>query len=289
MTVYSLVAKKLEDVPPASFGTGVTRFDESLRAVFDGLVSVTPARLPAFGPDDVVIADNHLSVLVPETTPCIVVHHGCAATHHERDPSWRGAHIDRMIADQGRMLRMKRRLFVAPSAWVRGEFARHYSLPGNYARVIVNRAALIDGPRPPMRDRLVVLGDWRDSNKGSAWVGELRRELREWDFRPLRCRTVAEREQAYRDADAYLCLSMSEGGSYAMCDAEAAGLPIVSTDVGNAREFGCALIEHGAPAQDVSQALRAAMAMQRPSYFDAYGFDDWAADWRNAVEDAQCA
>lgn len=288
--LYSLIARRLTDVPAGSFPTGVTRFSDTLRRVFPDLTEVTPAHLPAFTADDVVIADNHLSMLVPETTPCVVVHHGCAATHAERDVSWRGQHIDRMISDQGRMLYVPRRVFVAPSAWVRGEFARHYGLKPDYARVIVNWVPPIIGIPCSNERRRVVLGDWRDTNKGSAWAAELRRELPEFEFRALRCRTVAEREDAYRGADAYLCLSQSEGGSYSVCDAEAIGMPLVSTDVGNAREFEARLIGLDAAPDVIRDALSFVIAEHDGcSYFDTYTFERWAEDWREVVEVARCA
>jgi glycosyltransferase involved in cell wall biosynthesis len=284
--IYSLVGRRIEDTTPDQIISGVVRFDSYLRRVFPGLRSITPAGLPTFTPADVVIADNHLSLLVPDTTPTIVVHHGCAATHWQADPTWRNATTARIVDEQRRMLMRPNRLYVAPSSWVRDEFARIYGLAADYARVIVNWVPVIERPTRPRAFRPIVLGDWRDENKGFPLVTEVAAMAPGFQFRQLRCATDAERIAAYQDADMYLCLSASEGGSYSMADAEAAGLPIVTTDSGNARDFercwGCART-----AESAATAIRT-FPRRGPSFYSTYTFDVWAALWRKAVEEARC-
>ena len=285
--IYSLVRRRIEDVQAPDFPTGVVRFDRELRRVFPDLRSITPECLPTFTPDDVVIADNHLSLLVPDDVPTIVVHHGCAAAHWDADPTWRTDKTRAIVEQQRMMFERPRRLYVAPSSWVRDEFARRCGLAPDYARVIVNwvpRIARLDRVWPM---RPVILHDARDNNKGMSLMAELARMKPDCDFRALCCATDATRIAAYQAADMYLCASASEGGSYSMADAEAAALPIVTTDCGNARDFrwcyGARRTSWGL-ADGISGFTR-----RGPSFYDTYTLDVWAGLWRQAVGDARCA
>lgn len=287
--ISSLVGRRIEDVEPGGFPTGVTRFDRELRRVFPDLRSITPACLPTFTPADVVICDNHLSMLVPDDVPTIVVHHGCAASHWHADETWRNANTARIVDEQRRMLCKPNRLYVAPSTWVRGEFARWYGLPADYARVIVNWVPVIAGVRRPHSTPMVVLHDARDENKGASLIRALSNRIDDCEFRQLRCTTDAERLAAYRNVDAYLCASYSEGGSYSMADAEAARLPIVTTDCGNARDFAGCYVTRGTPFA-VTKRLQTVWRAGRPapSFYETYTLDVWAGLWRQAVEDVRC-
>lgn len=291
--LYSLVGRRLEDVPAGVVMSGVSRFDAELRKVFPQMRSVTPAGLPHFTPQDVVIADNHLSLLVPETTPCIVVHHGCARTHYDRDPKWRSPATAKMCQDQADMFHVKHRIFVAPSRWVRAEFASWHDLPADYARVILHWVPVIShqvrNGGPP-----TILGDWRDENKGvGLWRG-LAAELPQYRFQKLACKSDAERIAAYRQADAYLCLSLSEGGAYATLDAEAAGLPVITTPTGMAMDFSwwhtLPFVQDRTDARLIASTIAKALRAPRPaSIYDRYTFESWATLWRAAVDDVRDA
>lgn len=296
--IYSLVQRRAEDVKPGEFETGVTRFDSSLRQVFPEMESITPAMIQArafvFDRDDVVITDNGLSLLVPVEVSTVVTAHGCALTHYERDPHWRNEQTRNMCVQQREMFRRPNRTYVAPSAWVRGEFARHIGLPPDYAEVIVNYVDPIKRPHPlPGARRPVVIGDWRDSNKGAHVWQKVAALLPECDFRPCSFTTGQERIAFYQQADLYLCLSLSEGGSYSMCDAEAAGLEIVSTQVGNCAEFGAhplSLLHVREKPEAIAQTIRHALAKgsgHRRGYFDKHGFEEWATSWRSVVGKAR--
>lgn len=292
MALYSLIGRRIEDLFASQFPSGVTRFDASLRAVFPQMQSVTPERgLPTFTPDDVVIADNHLSVLVPETTPCIVVLHGCARTHYERDPAWRSPTTAAMCQGQEEMLHVKHRLFVAPSRWVRSEFCRWYDLPEDFARMLIHWVPPTVR-QPPKNQRPVVMGDWRDTNKGLFIWPHLAEMLPQYEFRQLNCRTDAERAAAYQEADVFLCLSLSEGGAYVCLDAEAAAMPVVTTPVGMCFDFPWWYV-----LSDVSKRAwfaevaalvdQALAATPRASFYERYTFGQWSLLWHAAVEDAQ--
>ena len=283
--IYSYVTKRIED----GGWTGVCRFDHYLRRVFPGIRSVTPEMRDdvTFLPRDVVITDNHLSNDIPNNVPTIVVHHGCAQTHYDRDVSWRNERTLAWCEQQRKMFTIPNRLYVAPSEWVRREFAEQYGLPADYARVIVNWVPIIDtvAPTDCMR-KLRVIGDWRDSNKGHGVWQQLAAELPDVDFAPCDFRTDWEREEFYQQADVYLCLSLSEGGSYSVADAEAAALPIVTTPTGNCYEFDAVLIptECRDHAPSVSGALIEAVEREGCGpFYDGYSFERWAELWRQAV------
>lgn len=283
--IYHLCAKPAHAIEPGQFGTGVTRFDEMLHCVFPTLTSVAPRNIPALSPEDVVICDNHHVLGLPPDVPAIVVHHGCAATHYERDPAWRNESTREMVDAQVDMLSRPNTTFVAPSGWVAHEFVKQGPRPN--ARVIVNYVDPIP-TAPRQSDRPLVIGDWRDFNKGRDHWQAVAAELPGIDFRPLAFADDAGRRAAYSIADAYLCLSLSEGGAYSVCDAEAAGLVIVSTDVGNAREFGAKIIENRDAAAGVADAVQWALIEGRTtrSYFETWTFERWAAAWRDVVTSA---
>jgi hypothetical protein len=111
----------------------------------------------------------------------------------------------------------------------------------------------------------------------------------QWEFKPLSFRDDLGRNEQYGRTDLYLCLSLSEGGSYAMCDAEAASLPIVTTDVGNYREFDdCEVIRW----QDRDDAVKVSAAIERklnkgrtkPSFYQDYTFPIWKQKWEALIQ-----
>src|SRR5262245_50181701 len=88
--LISFVPARFED----GAWSGVPRFDRELRRVFPELISLRVgarsraclALLAHRRPDTLVITCNEASLLVPESLRTIVVHHGCAQTHFDRDP-----------------------------------------------------------------------------------------------------------------------------------------------------------------------------------------------------------
>lgn len=274
MTLYSYVSRRIED----GGWTGVSRFDSLLRRVFHGLRSVTAP--PAATADDVVITDNHLSCELPPEARAVVVHHGCARTHYERDPAWRTDRTRHIVELQGRMLVDPNRKFVAPSAWVAGEFK------GNGTPVIPHWVEMIE--RLPRSGPPVIIGDWRDNNKGYSVWRNLADRCPNWTFQPLSFRDEAGRRKQYGEASLYLCLSLSEGGSYSMCDAEAAELPIVTTDVGNCLEFVDAEVIPWQKRGNVDLVIDAIdrklkAGRQVESFYQSYAFDSWKADWERVI------
>jgi hypothetical protein len=284
--IYSLVAKRIED----GGWTGVCRFDAMLQRVFPGLASITPAQLPRrFAAGDAVIADNHLSLLVPDDIRTIVVHHGCAATHYERDAPWRNSATQDMVEKQRLMRERPNRIFVAPSRWVADEMARAYSDEWMMMEcfLIPHWVERIERAAAPASRRPIIIGDWRDNNKGSGVWRRLAERCRQWEFRQLTFTSEAEKRLQYGSASLFLSLSLCEGAGYAMADAEAAGLPIVTTDTGLYREFNESEVISWRMRDNlelVAAAIRRRLAAPRgASFYDSYSFDNWAEAWREIV------
>jgi len=287
--LISLVSERFED----GAWSGVPRFDWELRKAFPELLSLAlnPAtrfalrRLARVRPDTIVITANETSLAVPDELRTIVVHHGCAQTHFDRDPEWRARGPRRLCAAQRAMYQRPNRSFVAPSAWVAQQFSLHYQVPE--APVIPHWVPALSRGPAEHAGRKLVLGDFRTWNKGRAVLPRLSARLPQLDFRPLVC-TYETRAAAYARADAYLSLSVSEGGSYALCDAEVAGLPIVMTDVGNCHEFSAASVIPWCARDDIERvalALEQALATPRgASFYAQFGFERWRSLWRELVE-----
>jgi glycosyltransferase involved in cell wall biosynthesis len=284
MTIYSLVGKRIED----GGWSGVCRFDWMLRQIFPDLKSITPAQLPGrFNSGDVVIADNHLSLLVPDDIRTIVVHHGCAQTHFDRDADWRNDSAAAMVEQQRLMREKRNRRFVAPSRWVADEFAACYQDDFLHECYLIPHWVDRIERTPPPDPMPLIIGDWRDNNKGAGLRQHLADRCRQWEFRQLQFKNDIEKRWQYARASLYLCLSLSEGGSYAMADAEAARMPIVTTDTGNYREFkesGVIPWQMRDNLELVAAAIeRRLSSLRGASFYDSYSFEDWARSWLEVV------
>lgn len=278
----------------AGSATGVPRFSRYFKMAFPEAIDATPRDLLTVRPrpGDVVVADNHLSLLSPPGVKTIVVHHGCAQTHFDRDPSWRGQGSRVLCHQQKEMFNRPHRVFVAPSRWVAGEFAR--IAPPSYRPVIIPHwvPVIVRPSRPPPEppERAVVIGDWRNTNKGADVIEAVRRALPRYEFRQLDFPPAddAAREAAYQAADAYLCLSMSEGAPYSVADAEAASLPIITTEVGNHCEFHNVFpIKRRDDPDEIGLALDLALSDRRvslPGMYDGWTLERWRATWNEVIE-----
>jgi hypothetical protein len=277
--------------------TGVPRFDYYIGKAFPDLVSITPQDKIALSSEDVVITDNHLGLEVPEDVPCVVVHHGCAPYHYHVDPVWRNDETLRMAADQRRVLKRPNTVFVAPSAWVMKEFSKlaDESYPSRAFFIphwVPEIPAGADGPRIWRGPR--VIGDWRTQNKGSEIWPFLASSMPDFEFAPLKYDENSEeaRRQFYRNADVYLCLSLSEGCPYSVLDAEAASLHIVTTETGSCHELaqgGAIMIRDRNDVAEIQKAITQASlrTMRRVNMFRSFHFASWRAAWEDVIAKAR--
>jgi glycosyltransferase involved in cell wall biosynthesis len=285
-----LVPQRFED---GGF-SGVPRFDWELRRALPEMTSVnTKLRTRAWlrwlawrEPDAIVITGNETSLMVPDALRTVVLHHGCAQTHFERDPGWRGAMERGFCRAQRDMYRRPNRWFLSAARWTAEQFSAHHGVP--LAPVLPSWVESI--PRQVARHaRPVVLGDFRTFNKGSGAVGKLSEARPQFEFRDLRC-TYEQRKDVYAAADAYLSLSLSEGGSFAVSDAEAATLPLVMTDVGNFREYTASRIIPWQRRDDVELILaeldEALSSPRGPSFFEQeWTLEKWQRAWRSQLDE----
>jgi hypothetical protein len=287
--IISLVPQRFED---GGF-SGVPRFDWELRRALPEVNSVNTKlktrawlRWLAFRePDAIVITGNETSLLVPDTLRTIVLHHGSAQTHFDRDSAWRGAMEIGFCRAQRAMYTRPNRWFLSAARWTAEQFSQHYGVP--LAPVLPSWVETM--PRLATNHaRPVVLGDFRTFNKGSDVVAKLSVARPQLEFRDLRC-TYERRKDVYGIADAYLCLSLSEGGSFSVSDAEATCLPLVMTDVGNYLEYTASRVISWQQRDDVALVaaeLDAALAAPRaPSFFEEWTFEKWRRAWRTLVEE----
>jgi hypothetical protein len=287
--IISLVPTRFED----GGWSGVPRFDWELRRAFPEIVSLRSRggfkwmwrRFREMrGRDVVVITGNENSLDVPEHVRCIVMHHGCALTHFERDPLWRSVTSRRWCRAQRKMYTLGNRWFVAAARWTAQEFSRHLGVA--QARVIPNWVELIRRDPATRNSRPVILGDWRTFNKGSEVVKLLQTRLPHLDFRLL-ATDYHNRASVYGKADGYLCLSLSEGGAFSVSDAEATALPLVTTDVGNYLEYDQAQVvpwQERDNLERVVGAIETALRQPRgPSFFESWTIDRWRQAWRELI------
>jgi hypothetical protein len=287
--LVSLVPQRFED---GGF-TGVPRFDWELRKALPDVVSVnTKLKTRAWlrwlalrEPDTIVITGNETSLLVPERLRTIVLHHGCAQTHFDRDPEWRDSMARGFCRAQRDMYRLPNRWFVSSARWTAEQFSAHHGVP--FARLLPSWVETLP-KRATAKARPLILGDFRTFNKGSRVIEKLRNACPNLEFRLLQC-SYEQRREVYGAADAYLCLSLSEGGSFAVSDAEATSLPLVTTDVGNYLEYDASYVlpwqqrdEVGLVARTLERALSTARG---PSFFESYTQESWQRAWRTLLEE----
>jgi len=286
--LISLVPQRFED---GGF-SGVPRFDWELRKALPEVQSVntkwkTRAWLRWLAlrePEAIVITGNETSLMVPDQLRTVVMHHGCAQTHFDRDPAWRGKMERGFCQAQRDMYLRPNRWFVSIAGWTAQQFSQHHGVPA--AEVLPSWVET--NPRLATRNaRPIVLGDFRTVNKGSDVIDRLRAAMPEVEFRTLVC-TYEQRKEIYGSVDAYLCLSMSEGGSFSVSDAEATSLPLITTDVGNYLEYDQSQVIPWQKRDDLAllkhEVARALEQPRGPSFFDTWTFDKWRKSWRTLLE-----
>lgn len=275
--------------------TGVPRFSRDFMRAFPAVYNITPGVVDSleWKPGDLVVTDNHLGMLVPDEVPVVVVHHGCAPYHYHVEPGWRNADTLFMAAQQRRVLARPNTFFVAPSGWVHQKF---YELAPDSRQYLRNSFPIPHWTQPweeklvgTVKMRPLVVGDWRNFNKGAGQIDAVRKACPEVCFEQLDFEPTPEgRERAYRHADAYLCLSLSEGAPYSVADAEAQGLPIITTKVGNVEEFtGCYVVQDRDP-ELVASAVRFALAQhpqrRRHTFYTTFTWSCWRARWGHVLD-----
>jgi glycosyltransferase involved in cell wall biosynthesis len=236
-----------------NFG-GVARYDYQISLAF-------PNRVFFQGPSEkkkmlaylkrcknpLVITDNHLSCDVPNQYNILLVHHGVAQTHAEREPGWNAYWRDLCCNGQKRMLSYRdpqTTTILSVSKFCTDEFTRLYpTLYPRFSHIDVLHCSELDENRYKKKkswnDKPIVLGNWNDNNKGLGIVDVLKTQS-DFIFQDLkvspRNNDITDfnkrKQDIYLDCDIFLQISLSEGNSYSTLDALLCGLPIVASNVG---------------------------------------------------------
>jgi|UniRef100_A0A6C0IXG1 hypothetical protein len=302
---------------PENYG-GVARFDYCLSLIF-------PNRIFFKGPEDInllldfckennkedyiIITDNHLSSQIPDEIPLIVVHHGVARTHLEREPNWDIKWKNLCVYGQDLMFHLrspKNTVFVSPTIFCKNEFGRIYGKMYNtYKNIYITHASELDELvyKTTFNKKPIIVGNWIQDSKGKHLIEELKMLLPEFEFKPLELdfknKTIEEynkeKQDYYMSGDIYLCLSLVEGCSYSLLDAMLTNLLIVSTDVGimenevNKRTFVdlswnnldvnliCNKIKY------IWENKKDYFNKSREEYFKITSWDRWKKEWNNVI------
>jgi hypothetical protein len=239
--------------------TGVACYDHILRTVLPGTRSFTQrAAMRKYckeHPDVIVITDNHMCLDVPLETKCIIVHHGIAKLHGDREPDWARRNAS-LIQGQRRMLQKRspaNTRIVSCSTFCSRHFEAIYGqLYTQFQRHVVPHMSALElygqSPERAVRDGLpVICGDWRLPHKGSKIIQQVKAMLdEEFEFRQMKVQPPKPFDPAafaqakmdfYSQCDLMLCLSLHEGNSYFVLDGMYCNLPLVTTDVGLADDL----------------------------------------------------
>lgn len=210
-----------------SFG-GVARFDYELRKAFPNLQSVL--RQPNISwvninPKDVIIITDHSFIKeIPINFKVIAVHHGMAAEHKKRNPSWPG---DTYVNQQKDMGKRPNTWFVGISKFTERAAKDHHAVIDD---IVILHGVDTKTDIPATKGRSVV-GDWRTESKGSKIIDNIRAKCDTFTFSNLKC-GQHNKHTGYQNHNIYMCISYHEGNAYAVMDAIACGLPVLSTTAG---------------------------------------------------------
>lgn len=208
---------------------GLPHFDHQLRRAIPSMETWVKSTKGVFIPQDeedcLIITSNDDCLDIAEHIPCIAVHHGCGATHWEREPYWRAGQY--FTERQKKMKDRPNTVFVGCSDFMRTEFMRHHNIEDE--KVILHSVDTVPVVEPS-KGRCVIV-DARNESKGKYPVEKLRIRDNNFIINDLVC-GQNDKAEGYKNGNIYLSLSVSEGNSYSMMDAIACGLPVLGTDVG---------------------------------------------------------
>ena len=207
----------------------------------------------------IVITDNHLVCDIPNKYKTFLVHHGVAKTHAEREPDWNPYWKNLCCSGQDKMFHYRdpqTTTIISISQFCTDEFTKYYdTLYKKFKNIKIVHTSELDSNSNSNNSNLdiniyktnwnnsspIVLGNWKDPNKGSFIIEKLRNTSNKFTFKtlntyPHNVNEINEWNKRKRDiylkSDIFLQLSLCEGNSYATLDALVCGIPVVSSDVG---------------------------------------------------------
>jgi FkbM family methyltransferase len=233
---------------------GVPRYDTQLQIIF-------PNRVFFVGPhqktqmlefvktckNPIIITDNHLSCDIPNQYPVLLVHHGSALTHAEREPSWDPYWKNLCCTGQKIMLKYRNPIntwIISSSSFCTDEFSKFFGSMYNIFKnhLILHSSELNESLFKSQfkNTKPVILGNWSTNNKGASLINLLKQnqsfQFRQLNVMPSPNESLQSfnkrKQEIYLSSDIFLQLSVSEGNSYATLDALMCGLVVVASNVG---------------------------------------------------------
>lgn len=232
---------------------GVARYDYNIKLAFPDRIFIQqkdPRLLELcnrYKDDDlIVITDNHLACDVPNDVNTILVHHGVAEVHAEREPSWNEYWKNLCCEGQKKMLYYRdpnTTKIISISQFCTDEFKRIYDKEYTKFHIekVLHCSELNENRfKTNFNDNPNILGSWIGKHKGAHLINDIKKSLVEYNFNNLSVYIDDKgiddfnkrKQDIYLENDVYLCLSLHEGNSYAALDALLCGLVVVSSDVG---------------------------------------------------------
>lgn len=241
---------------------GVARYDYHILLSFPHRIFIKGPKqkdyllklLPSLN-NPIVITDNHLSCDIPNDYRVLLVHHGSALTHAEREPQWSKYWKELCCNGQKNMLDYrdpKQTEIVSISQFCTDEFTRFF--PESYEKfnkTLILHTTELDCTRYKTTfndEKPIIFGNFSGFLKGENIYKKLKLLLSSSDkhkytIEKLNCKYNpkihnsykqynTEKQNFYLDRDIFIQLSLSEGNSYSTLDAFACGNVIIATNVG---------------------------------------------------------
>lgn len=238
---------------------GVSRYDMQLNMIF-------PKRKFFKGPEEkekminylhkshnpIIITDNHLACDIPNEYPILLVHHGVAQTHADREPEWDPYWRDLCCNGQKQMLfyrKPENTWIISCSQFCTDEFTKYYPeiYPKFINKKILHCSELNEEKyKKEFNKKPIILGNWQNVNKGKHLIKKLKELLPEFEFKQLSVKpqknesiqsfNIRKQEQ-YLQSDIFIQLALCEGSSYSALDSLLTKQILVSTNTGFAYEL----------------------------------------------------
>jgi len=194
----------------------------------------------------VIITDNHLSCDIPNKYKVIIVHHGVAQTHAEREPNWNPYWKNLCCSGQTKMLEYrdpKNTRIISISQFCTDEFSKYYKETyDKFLKIKLFHTSELNETifKKEWNKMPKILGNWKDINKGSEIIKNLKTTMNDFIFEDLNVHLNQfgiddfnkRKQEIYINSDIFLQLSLCEGFSYSALDALLCGIPVISSNVG---------------------------------------------------------
>ena len=196
-----------------------------------------------------VITDNHLSCDIPNEYNTILVHHGSALTHAEREPQWSPYWKNLCCNGQRNMLQYrnpKTTKIISISNFCYDEFLKYFPIeyPNFENKLVLHTSELNESLYKQSFNKVPkIIGNFSGFLKGEHIYNNLKKSTNEFIFSKLNIKFDKKiyknyneynkaKQEIYLNNDIFLQLSLCEGNSYATLDSFLCGNVVVATDVG---------------------------------------------------------